>query len=155
MIGDQTPVTTLGVSDLQRARDFYEGVLRLTPEGEPSEGVTYRAGSGRVFVYPSQFAGTNKATAMMFEVPTDAFDAEVSALREDGVTFQTFETEGMEWNDGIASAGDGTFRSVWFEEPTATSSISVLVWADPVESGKGDCALVTFAGRKTRCSRQR
>ncbi len=31
MIGDHTPVTTLGVSDLARAREFYEGILGSTP----------------------------------------------------------------------------------------------------------------------------
>lgn len=120
MIGDHNPVTTLGVSDLQRARDFYEGVLGFAPGTEMmDQGITYQSGSGAFFVYTSEFAGTNKATAMMFEVPRDAFDTEIAALREGGVTFQTFEAEGMEWNDGVATMGegDGAFRSVWFQDP--------------------------------------
>ena len=118
MIGEHSPVTTLGVSDLQRARDFYEGTLGFAPGTEMMDlGITYQSGSGAFFVYTSEVAGTNKATAMMFEIPGDAFDAEIATLRERGVTFQTFEAEGMEWVDGVATAGDGAFKSVWFEDP--------------------------------------
>ena len=67
-------------------------------------------------VYPSAYAGTNKATAMSFQVPADKFDDEVAALRERDITFQTFDAEGITWDDGVASAGD-VFRSVWFEDP--------------------------------------
>ncbi len=69
------------------------------------QGITYQSGSGAFFVYTSEFAGTNKATAMMFELPGDAFDAAVADLRSKGVTFQTFDAEGMEWDDGVASMG--------------------------------------------------
>lgn len=120
MIGDHTPVTTLGVSDLQRARDFYEGTLGLAPGTEMmDQGITYQSGSGSFFIYQSEFAGTNKATAMMFEVPGEKFDAEIAALREKGVTFQTFDLDGMEWDDGVATVGEGdnVFRSVWFTDP--------------------------------------
>ena len=53
---------------------------------------------------------------MSFPVPADGFDSEVAALRAKGVTFQTFEAEGLGWDDGVASYGD-TYRSVWFEDP--------------------------------------
>lgn len=117
MLADYAPVPTLAVADLDRARAFYEGVLKFAPQGDVPEGVMYAAGSGTFFVYPSSFAGTNKATAMSFQVPADAFDAEVSALRESGVTFLTFDLpEGGTWEDGVASfAGQG--RGVWFEDP--------------------------------------
>ena len=116
MLGDHTPIPTLAVKDVQTARDFYEGVLGLSAEGEPPEGVVYRAGDSRFLVYPSAYAGTNKATAMSFQVPADRFDEEIAALRGKDVTFQTFEAEGLTWDDGVASAGD-LFRSVWFADP--------------------------------------
>ena len=116
MLGDHNPIPTLAVKDVQTARDFYEGVLGLAPVGKPPEGVVYRAGTGMFLVYPSAYAGTNKATAMSFQVPTDRFDDEVAALREKDVTFQTFEAEGLTWDDGVASMGD-VFRSVWFADP--------------------------------------
>ncbi|MGB8021415.1 MAG: hypothetical protein WCF04_09335, partial [Candidatus Nanopelagicales bacterium] len=75
MLADYAPIPTLAVADLERARTFYEGVLQLTPQGDVPEGVLYPAGSGAFLVYPSSFAGTNKATAMAFQVPPAAFDA--------------------------------------------------------------------------------
>jgi hypothetical protein len=66
-------------------------------------------------VYRSAYAGTNKATAASFQVPADAFDAEVASLRDKGVSFQTFELEGITWDDGVATMAGA--RSVWFEDP--------------------------------------
>lgn len=117
MLGDHTPTATLAVSDLDRAREFYEGVLGLSPVGDPPEGVMYSAGQAALFVYPSAFAGTNKATAVSFMVPADAFDAEVAALRGKGVELLTFDAPGMSWDDGVASMGDGAGRGIWFSDP--------------------------------------
>ena len=116
MLSDFAPVPTLAVSDLQRARDFYEGVLGYKSEGDVPDGVMYQSGNGFFLVYPSAYAGTNKATAMSLQVPGDAFDAEVEALRSKGVTFQTFEAEGLSWDNGVASI-PGAFKGVWFEDP--------------------------------------
>jgi catechol 2,3-dioxygenase-like lactoylglutathione lyase family enzyme len=115
MLGDHEPIATLAVKDLDKAREFYEGVLGLAPRREVAEGVLYAAGSGAFLVYPSSFAGTNQATAMSFQVPADQFDAEAAALREKGIVFQTFEAEGLAWVDGVASYGE--FRSAWFADP--------------------------------------
>lgn len=115
MLADFVPVPTLAVSDLPRAREFYEGVLGFEAQGDVPDGVMYRAGTSGFLVYPSAYAGTNKATAVSFQVPDDAFDAEIADLRGKGVTFQTFEIEGITWDDGVATWG-GT-RSVWFTDP--------------------------------------
>lgn len=116
MLADYVAIPTLGVSDLQRARDFYEGVLGYSQAGDSPDGVLYRSGSSSFLVYPSSFAGTNKATAMSVQVPADAFDSEVQALRDKGISFQTFEAPGIDWDDGVASSGTD-FRAVWFEDP--------------------------------------
>lgn len=116
MLADYVAIPTLAVKDLQRAREFYEGVLGFTPNTEIAEGVMYAAGSSTFLVYPSGFAGTNKATAMSLQIPDAAFDAEVSALRDKGVSFQTFEVDGITWDDGVASFGGG-YRGAWFEDP--------------------------------------
>jgi catechol 2,3-dioxygenase-like lactoylglutathione lyase family enzyme len=116
MLSQYNPVATLPTKDLPAARNFYEGTLGLTPERDDMGGVYYQCGDGHVFVYESQYAGTNQATAVSFDVPTDAFQSEVDSLREKGVEFQTFEAEGMEWNDGVATLGESA-RAVWFTDP--------------------------------------
>ncbi len=61
----------------------------------------YRAASGTFLVYPSSYAGTNQATGISFQIPADAFDAEVDALRTKGVSLQTFDVPVGTWNDGV------------------------------------------------------
>lgn len=115
MLSDYSPVPTIAVADLERARSFYEGTLGFVSEGDAPDGVVYRSGTGKFLVYPSAYAGTNKATAMSFSTPADRFDAEVAALRDKGIEFQTFDMDGLEWSDGVASAGP--MRAVWFADP--------------------------------------
>lgn len=116
MLADYTAIPTLAVADIAKARSFYEGVLGLFPDSEVAEGLAYSTGSGRFLVYPSSFAGTNKATYMSFQVPAEAFDAEISALREEGVEFLTFDLPSGSWDDGVASF-EGYGKSAWFEDP--------------------------------------
>ena len=115
MLSDSTPMPVLAVTDLDRARAFYEGTLGFQISRDAPEGVLYRAGCGEFLVYPSGYAGTNRATAMSFPLAGEAFDAEVADLRARGVVFDTFEAEGLEWDDGVASAPG--MRAVWFSDP--------------------------------------
>lgn len=114
MLSDYTPMPTLATADPERSRAFYEGVLGFPPGEAAADGVIYRAGGGSFLVYQSSFAGTNKATSMSLQVG-EGFDAEVQALREAGVEFDTFEFEGIDWQDGVAVMGE--MRSVWFTDP--------------------------------------
>jgi catechol 2,3-dioxygenase-like lactoylglutathione lyase family enzyme len=117
MLSQYTPVATLPTADLSAARTFYQGTLGLTLDREGIGGDFYRCGDGAVFVYESQYAGTNQATAVSFDVPTEAFQAEVDSLREKGVNFLTFEMPQTEWNDGVATMGGGSVLAVWFTDP--------------------------------------
>jgi catechol 2,3-dioxygenase-like lactoylglutathione lyase family enzyme len=117
MLSQHTPVATLPTRDLPNARAFYEDTLGFTPERESVAGVSYKSGAAMVFLYESEYAGTNKATAVSFDVPLSAFDEEVRALREKGISFLTFEAEGLEWNGGVASMAGGDMKSVWFTDP--------------------------------------
>jgi catechol 2,3-dioxygenase-like lactoylglutathione lyase family enzyme len=117
MLSQHTSVATLPTRDLSRARIFYEDTLGFTPERESAAGVAYKSGGAMVFLYQSEYAGTNKATAVAFDVPMSAFDDEVAALREKGVTFMTFDAEGLEWDQGVASMPGEDMKSVWFSDP--------------------------------------
>ncbi len=114
MLSDYTPMPTLATADPQRSRAFYEGVLGFPPGEAGGDGVVYRAGAGSFLVYESSFAGTNQATAMSLQCDA-GFDDEVRALRDAGVQFDTFDYEGIEWQDGVAVMGES--KSVWFKDP--------------------------------------
>lgn len=114
MLSDYTPMPTLATADPERSRAFYEGVLGFPAGDATGDGVVYRCGAGSFLVYQSSFAGTNKATAMSLQCD-NGFDVEVQRLRDAGVEFDTFEYEGIEWQDGVAVMGES--RSVWFRDP--------------------------------------
>jgi catechol 2,3-dioxygenase-like lactoylglutathione lyase family enzyme len=115
MLADYQPIPAIAVKDLERARAFYEGTLGFSPAGDVPDGVIYPAGNSSFLVYPSAYAGTNKATAMSFQVAPDAFDAEVAALRSKGLRFQTFDLEGLVWDGEVAIMGEQ--KAVWFSDP--------------------------------------
>jgi catechol 2,3-dioxygenase-like lactoylglutathione lyase family enzyme len=114
MLAHHTPTTTLATSDLARAKTFYESLGFTADDSEPG-GWTFTSGDAKFFVYESAYAGTNKATAMAFDVPADQFDQAVEDLRGRGVTFDTFEMEGAQW-DGDVLVWD-SMRNVWFSDP--------------------------------------
>ena len=55
-------------------------------------------------VYRSEFAGTNKATALTF--PVDDIAAEVRDLKDKGVMFEHYDMEGLT-RDGDVYSGEG------------------------------------------------
>ena len=116
MLSQITPIATLATADMSRARRFYEDTLGLTAGREEADGVFYNCGDGAIFVYSSAFAGTNRATAVTFGVPEETFDAEIEELRGKGVTFMTFDVEGIDWKDDVASMGE-SLRAAWFADP--------------------------------------
>ena len=117
MLGDKTAVATLAVKDMEAAKKFYEGTLGLSKEREMPQdsGVLYKSGGSSVFVYPSEFAGTNKATAVAWGVGND-LDKIVADLKAKGVTFEQFDNL-----PGVTRQGDvhimGDMRAVWFKDP--------------------------------------
>ena len=104
MLGAKDAAATLAVTDLERARDFYENTLGLKTFREVPGAILYESGNSMVLVYPSEFAGTNKATAAAFRV--DDLDAVMSRLRERGVVFQDYDLPGLKTVDGVATFGD-------------------------------------------------
>jgi catechol 2,3-dioxygenase-like lactoylglutathione lyase family enzyme len=115
MLSNYTPIATVPTADLGRARAFYEEKLGLGGVVEDPGGIRYTCGASGFLLYQSQFAGTNKATTMAFQVDDGGFDAEVARLRDAGVSFDTFDMEGVVWEDGVAKM-DGA-KAVWFTDP--------------------------------------
>ena len=115
MLGDKPAAATLPVSDMQRARDFYENTLGLSPVQEMEDGILYGAGNSVVLVYKSEYAGTNQATAATWAVGGD-FDGIVDGLRQKGVTFEQYDNLPGTSRDGDVHTFDG-LRAVWFKDP--------------------------------------
>ena len=116
MLKDHDSSAILAVSDLDRARAFYGDTLglELADEGEEEGVLVYRTGATRLVVYESEFAGTNKANAVVWTAGED-FDEIAGQLKEQGVRFEEYPDLGMDISAGIHRAGD--FKGVWFKDP--------------------------------------
>jgi catechol 2,3-dioxygenase-like lactoylglutathione lyase family enzyme len=105
------------VSDMERAKAFYEGKLGLADGEEVSDGgLTYPAGEGTsLHIYPSpDNAGKSGATLAFFEVG----DVEriVDELSSAGVTFEQYDMDPIKTNEkGIAEIGED--KVAWLKDP--------------------------------------
>ena len=115
MLAGNEMVGTIAVKDLATARKFYEGTLGLKVEDDKgTEAHTYRSAGTRLIVYRSQFAGTNKATALNFMVGAE-IDNLVKGLRERGVKFEHYDMPGVSWQGDVMVAGP--MKVAWFKDP--------------------------------------
>jgi catechol 2,3-dioxygenase-like lactoylglutathione lyase family enzyme len=114
MLGKADATPMIAVKDLDRARKFYEDTLGLkTKEEMGDEVVTMKSGETLINVYRSEFAGTNKATALTFQV--DDLEQEVRALKEKGILFEHYNLPGLE-QQGDFYVAEG-FKTAWFKDP--------------------------------------
>ena len=115
MLGDKTAVATIAVKDLEAGKKFYEETLGLTKSGDDPGGILYKSGDSSVFVYQSEFAGTNKATAASWGVGDDV-ESVVSGLKAKGVTFEHYDSiPGAKLEGDIHVLGD--LKAAWFKDP--------------------------------------
>ena len=115
MLGKADAMPMIAVKDLDRARKFYEETLGLETKDEwGGEGLTMASGGTLINVYRSEFAGTNKATALTFDV--DDIDKEVSDLKEKGIFFEHYDLPGLE-QKGDLYVGEKGFKTAWFKDP--------------------------------------
>jgi catechol 2,3-dioxygenase-like lactoylglutathione lyase family enzyme len=115
MLGKADATPMIAVSDLDRAKQFYEDKLGLETKDEwGGEGATLKSGDTLINVYKSEFAGTNKATSLTFQV--DDVEKEVSALRDKGIFFEHYDLPGLEPR-GDLYVGEKGFKTAWFKDP--------------------------------------
>jgi catechol 2,3-dioxygenase-like lactoylglutathione lyase family enzyme len=113
MLGKADATPMLAVKDLDRARQFYEDNLGLKQVDDFGEGFMLKSGDTQVTVYRSEFAGTNKATALTFDV--DDIEDEVRSLKEKGIFFEHYDLEGLTPKGDIYE-GEG-MKTAWFKDP--------------------------------------
>ena len=115
MLTEADAIANLAVSDLARARRFYEQTLGFEPvDSEAGELVVYRSGKTVFNVYRSDFAGTNQATAMTWAVG-DRIEAVAAALAAKGIAFEHYDMPGMRREGDLHIAGD--MKVAWFKDP--------------------------------------
>jgi catechol 2,3-dioxygenase-like lactoylglutathione lyase family enzyme len=104
------------VSDLDRARHFYEHQLGLVPGDEEEEAVGYPcADASAIGIYLSpENAGKSPATLAGWFV--DDLDQTMEELASRGVVFERYDQPGLNTDEqGVFDAG--RFRAAWIKDP--------------------------------------
>ena len=115
MLKNHDSSAIVAVSDLGRARDFYGNVLglELAEEGAEEGVLVYRTGATQLVVYQSEFAGTNRANAVVWGVGEE-IDAVVASLEAKGAAFEHYPDIGrLEGN--VHRAGEA--KLFWIKDP--------------------------------------
>jgi catechol 2,3-dioxygenase-like lactoylglutathione lyase family enzyme len=113
MLKNKNSSAIVAVKDLDRARTFYSDVLELNLADTSMEGMLgYRTGSTWLTVYKSDFAGTNQANAVTWDVGVELDDI-VSGLKDRGVVFEHYDDMGRQGDIHVC----GAMRLVWFKDP--------------------------------------
>jgi len=115
MLGNKNAIATIAVKDIKAAGKFYGGTLGLKPADKQEQGtLAYQSGTSAIFVYPSQYAGTNKATSVTWPVGDDVEGA-VQALKAKGVAFEHYDLPNTTRKGDVHI--QGTVKVAWFKDP--------------------------------------
>ena len=114
MLGKADATPMIAVKDIDRAKQFYQDKLGLKPIQEMGgEFFMLQSGDTTLNVYRSEFAGTNKATALTFDV--DDIDSEVRELKDKGIQFEHYDVQGLT-PEGDIYRGE-KMKTAWFKDP--------------------------------------
>jgi catechol 2,3-dioxygenase-like lactoylglutathione lyase family enzyme len=114
MLKDHASSAIIPCKDVDRARAFYTEVLGLPLAADHGEVFLIRTGTTLLNVYRSEFAGTNQANAVVFDVHDD-LEAIAADLRAKGVRLEEYPDAFDLVEDGVHILGD--FRAIWFKDP--------------------------------------
>ena len=107
----------LAVSDMDRAREFYEGKLGLRVSIDSPDNVQYRCAEDSVLhIYLSpEHAG--KATETLASWGVDDIEKVVDELAERGVTFERYDEPGLKTNERGIATFEGNAKVAYFKDP--------------------------------------
>jgi catechol 2,3-dioxygenase-like lactoylglutathione lyase family enzyme len=113
MLSDYPAVTTIPVTDMDRAKKWYSEKLGFKPDVDHPEYVEYNAAAGTRFsLFPTRAVAGAGHTVLSFEV--DNVDKVVEELKGRGVVFEEYDMPEFKTVAGIAEI-EG-FRGGWFKD---------------------------------------
>ena len=114
MLSNKDAVANVAVKNIDVAADFYRNTLGLKPvHREGGDMVVFQSGHSSINVYRSDYAGTNKATAVTWTV--DRIEDEIASLKNKGVVFEHYDMPGMKREGDVHVGGD--LKVAWFKDP--------------------------------------
>jgi catechol 2,3-dioxygenase-like lactoylglutathione lyase family enzyme len=115
----------VAVSDMDRARDFYEEKLGLSVGIDSGDNVQYRCGEGTMFhVYLSpEHAGNSTATLAGWGV--EDIERVVDELASKGVVFERYDEEPIITNEKGIATFERDAKVVYFKDPDGNTPRSL------------------------------
>jgi catechol 2,3-dioxygenase-like lactoylglutathione lyase family enzyme len=101
-------------TDLARAKAFYGEILSLPLIADHGNGFVFATGETKLNIYRSDYAGTNKANAVIWAVGDD-IEAIAAALRAKGVTLDEYPEGFDKVVEGVHVRG--ALSVIWFRDP--------------------------------------
>ncbi len=114
MLENATLYAVFPAKDVERLKRFFSEKLGLDPVNEQMGMPFYEVGGAKFFIYESTFAGTNEATAAMFDV--EDVEAVVEDLKDKGVTFEHYDLPGTSLDGDIHTMEGSPMKSAWFKD---------------------------------------
>ena len=115
MLSDKNSSAIVAVSDIEKARRFYEEKLGLTCDsGDEKSAFSFRTGDTHLTVYESENASPAGGNAVVWGAGGEV-EAIADDLRGKGVRLEEYPDLGMQVENGIHSQGD--FKAIWFKDP--------------------------------------
>lgn len=113
MLKNKNSSAIVAVKDIARAKAFYSDVLELNlADTSNADMLGYRTGATWLTVYKSDFAGTNQANAVSWDVGVELDDI-VAGLKVKGVVFEHYDDMGRQGDIHVC----GSMRLAWLKDP--------------------------------------
>ena len=116
MLGDKPVAPTIPVTDLARAKVFYQDKLGLILEKEMPEGISFKAGGNtHLYLYKR---GPSTADHTLASFLVENVEAAVDELGAKGIVFEQYDFPGLKTNEkGIAVMSKEGEKAAWFKDP--------------------------------------
>jgi catechol-2,3-dioxygenase len=115
-LSDRRVEALLAVSDLDRAKHFYEFQLGLVPGEVDEDSVRYPCADGTAVLVYLQPANAGKSPATLAGWDVDDLDQTMAELASRGVVFEQYDQPGLKTDErGVFDAG--RFRAAWIKDP--------------------------------------
>ena len=121
MFSDTKPFSSFSVNDLQKAKEFYGGILGLEVE-EGGPGLELHFPDNNIFIFPKE--DHVPATFTILNFPVKDIEASVDELASRGVRFESYKHGDLRTDKKGIFRGDGT-TIAWFKDP-AGNFLSVI-----------------------------
>lgn len=115
MLADSPVIAMVPTHDLEKARKFYEDVVRLTAAEDNAAEVTFSCGGGTaVMLYETFVDNLGDQTVATWMVKD--LRSEVADLKSRGAEFIDYDLPRLKTVDSIATA-EGVGIAAWFKDP--------------------------------------